>query len=885
MKRAGALFTAALLALAGCSGKDGAPGPQGQDGTSCTVRSNGDGTATVTCTDGTTATVADGTDGTNGVSCTLATNADGTRTVTCPDGGVVVLPAVALAGKVLVTDQAAVIDGADVVVTFKVALNGVASGAFTNKVSAYRSSGASSAQMIRTSIATTDFTVTSGATGYTARFPGLATTVGSTPTTYLIRLNTGPAAPAAAVVAHSAAGKPKSTVSDQACMNCHGTNVFHALHEGGNPQGVGACVVCHVRADRSETRLGTGATITDGAITAPGTAPGTRLMGYVHGIHNSHNMPAHDVTSNIDPDGSSGPLPPAPYTVAKPEGVYARNNSLRLVDGVPQISSPFSIGFPSYMNNCSTCHDTQENLDLVLAKPLSYQTCISCHDGWNGFGTASFGTVDHTSFNAATTCTSCHGTPFSPKLTVADFHNGDLTQRSGLLWDGKDQSIEEGKKIAMEITGITRDDAQTPNRLVITWTAKNPATGASYDPCNSDYAAGPVFFGKSGLPSSNCTNTSNGCNSNLSVLRAYAQGNDWVNAGVGSSPGQPGSAINVVAPNADPAVFTNGQTTCTAGVAATVVNVDNTTATKGTLALQGKPQVKFTNGNVIWTRSPSPTREFVVATGAEPAGKRRPIVDSQKCLGCHQGSLYQHGGNRVDNVELCVMCHNPASNEKNNRVNMTVDASEAYDGKTGQTYDLRYMLHAVHSAGETGAPLVYYRTNGIYLFGSKEALAKVSTWPGTGCQVVAGSGAPSSATGAQCDPANTTAVTKNHNFVEVHYPRALNDCGACHVSSSVTLPSTSTAVAVTTYDAGVSPWGMQTDDVLMSPATASCMSCHQSGDAAMQSALRAHAYQNSWTPAVFTNGREDILGGGAAESCVLCHGAGNVADFNAAHGN
>jgi OmcA/MtrC family decaheme c-type cytochrome len=869
MKRASAMFAAAVLALAGCSGEDGSPGAAGEDGTSCTVDTNETtGITTVTCTDGTVATVAngdDGADGVNGVSCTLATSADGTRTVTCPNG-TVVLPAVELAGKVLVTDQAVATDGADVVVTFKVALNGAPSSAFTNKYRAYRhgaGSGASAGSFLRTSIDVATVALSVDANGvYTARLPGMATTVGTAPTTFMLSLNTGTAEPAATVVAHSAAGAPKSTVSDQACLNCHGDVVFREGHHDNNPQGVSACVVCHVRADSSESRLGTSTNLTTGVA---GTAPGTRLMGYVHGIHNSHNMPAGSITQTLDPDGSSGPLPAGPYTVAKPEGVYARNGSLKLLDtdndkigDTAVISSPFSIGFPSYMNNCSTCHDTQENLDAVLAKPVSFQTCFSCHDNWGGFSNLPPSPI-HTAFNASTNCGTCHGGGVASTSTVGDFHGKRqvYTARNGLLYDGKDQSIEQGKRIAMKIDSITRDDTDPlAKKLVVTWSAT--LDGNPVDPCNANVATAPVFIGAAAVAATGQSA------SNMSLLQAYAQGDDWVSAGVGTSPGQP------ISEN-----LTTTNTVCASNVATSTIAAATTTATKGVLGLQGKPQVTFTSGTytrVIQVRSPSPTREFVTATGAEPTGTRRPIVDSQKCLGCHQGSLYQHGGNRIDNVDLCVMCHNPASNEKNNRVAIGVDVSEAYDGKAGQTYDLRYMLHAIHSAGETNAPLVYYRGMGIYAFGSEASIAALPNWPGAGSQTVYGS---------------SPATTRTHNEIVVHYPRALNDCGACHTSDAgtVTLPSTTTAVAVTTYDAGATPWGTQTDDVLMSPATASCMSCHQSGDVAMQGALRAHAYQNSWTPAVFTNGRADILGGGASESCLLCHGAGRVSDFNAAHGN
>jgi hypothetical protein len=37
------------------------------------------------------------------------------------------------------------------------------------------------------------------------------------------------------------------------------------------------------------------------------------------------------------------------------------------------------------------------------------------------------------------------------------------------------------------------------------------------------------------------------------------------------------------------------------------------------------------------------------------------------------------------------------------------------------------------------------------------------------------------------------------------------------------------------------------------------MSCHQSGVSAEQKTLKAHAYQNGWTPATFTEGRQTII--------------------------
>lgn len=83
------------LAFIGCTGADGADGAAGADGTKCSVTSNGDGTSTIACDDGTSVTVTNGTDGATGAtgaagaageSCAVADNNDGTMTVTC-DGG------------------------------------------------------------------------------------------------------------------------------------------------------------------------------------------------------------------------------------------------------------------------------------------------------------------------------------------------------------------------------------------------------------------------------------------------------------------------------------------------------------------------------------------------------------------------------------------------------------------------------------------------------------------------------------------------------------------------------------------------------------------------------------------------------------------------------
>jgi hypothetical protein len=73
----------------GINGINGTNGTNGEDGNSCSVLVSLDGTKTISCTDGTSATVFDGTPGlpgADGSSCSVADNGDGTKTISCTDG-------------------------------------------------------------------------------------------------------------------------------------------------------------------------------------------------------------------------------------------------------------------------------------------------------------------------------------------------------------------------------------------------------------------------------------------------------------------------------------------------------------------------------------------------------------------------------------------------------------------------------------------------------------------------------------------------------------------------------------------------------------------------------------------------------------------------------
>ena len=507
------------------------------------------------------------------------------------------------------------------------------------------------------------------------------------------------------------------------------------------------------------------------------------------------------------------------------------------------------VTYPTYMNNCSVCHETEEQLAAVNALPIIAPACFSCHGSIAGipFDDAFAGL--HANMTEETDCQGCHqaGGIASTVVDVTDVHNGATTERGGIIWDGEDTSVTEGAKIAWEITDVADDGTN----LTITWQASYEGVGVN--PCNATAGPGaPVFFADEDADGESL--------GNLSILRNYAQGQDFILGTNPNSAGQPGSS-----PGVD-----NSNTTCSGNVATTVVPVEETTAMYGRVAIQGKPRLPSVAdpAGLMAVRAVTPTYDWVIGEGGE-APDRRAVVDTTQCLKCHVGSLYQHGGNRVDNVDMCLLCHNTAANDQYVRVDNFggVDASEAYDFRAGQNFGMREMLHAVHSAGATTAPIAIYRGRGIYAWAGDES--QLNNWPtGDNCTQANGRTGSNYFTVAGSDPATATSDTcQPHNFHTPTYPRGLYECAACHVEDDpetsadegfAVLPDPTKAMA-STVETGEPPFGDQLDDVLEGITASSCMTCHQSGEASVQNALKAHAYQNGWEPQEFDEGRQTII--------------------------
>ena len=674
-------------------------------------------------------------------------------------------------------DFAVAPDAADLVVSFSVMVDGAAAtDALFGRT--YFSDGTARTSLTSEIEADPTLFVNNGDGTYSVRIVDGVARFGGTNGRYLVVLLTGVNDLEIAAVGDYPAPIPLAGLaSSEACVGCHGASGevgrFGPTNRGGHysaPMSAEACVVCH-RPD-------------DPATPDDDEEPSyMRLVRVVHGIHNSHNFP----------DG---------------EFVTDRDNA-------------YNITYPTYMTNCSVCHSDDtivpaagvSALAAANAMPVSGSGCFTCHGSMASSSFDFTGLAFHLTLPDPETadCTVCHKSTADggiARANVAEFHNGATTGRGGIIFDGVDTSVAEGAKFVWEITGVVDDGTN----LAISWQASYDGVGV--DPCNATAGTGaPVFHGDD--------------DGNLSMLRNYAQGDDFI---LGQSTSAPGQALSVN--------VTTENTTCASNVATTTIPVDNVGAERGIVALQGKPRVVsvLDPAATMSVRAVTPTYEWLVGDGSPPVMTRRNVVDTGECLKCHVGSLYQHGGNRVDNVDMCILCHNSASNEKSVRVGLGVDESEAYDGKVGETFEMKTMLHRVHSAATEGSPpYVIYRNRGIYAFAPDTS--GLPNWPGTGAQVVFGS--------------DGDAVI-NHNFHAATYPRALNACTACHTEDFAVIPDQTQAMA-TTVDAGSTEWINQLDDVLQGATTTSCITCHKDGSS------KGHAYQNSWTPQEFPEGRQTII--------------------------
>lgn len=207
-----------------------------------------------------------------------------------------------------------------------------------------------------------------------------------------------------------------------------------------------------------------------------------------------------------------------------------------------------------------------------------------------------------------------------------------------------------------------------------------------------------------------------------------------------------------------------------------------------------------------------------------PVARRRSVT-IENCNVCH-GIKINHGGNRANDTQGCVGCHNPRLTDK---VTRDIAQNPPTDGKDEVSLDFKRLIHGVHSGDFRENPL----------------------------QVVGFGG-------------RSTHVFDED---EVRFPGTLSNCRTCHVEGGWRLPLAD-GILASTIDTG-SDSADPNDDVMITPTAAVCSSCHD-GDIA-----QSHMEQNGGD---FSATLVSIDSGASTEACAICHGPGRIADLDVVHG-
>ena len=465
-----------------------------------------------------------------------------------------------------------------------------------------------------------------------------------------------------------------------------------------------------------------------------------------------------------------------------------------------------TVKFPQNIENCTKCHNPA---DLSTPDAGNYataptmQACGSCHDNIN-FAAAQGVTGAHSGGVQTdnSQCAVCH---------VAGGAAGSVDQSHVI------PSKADAANFQFNVVSVT--NTQPGQMPVVKFSVTNPANNNAPYNIQTD----PAFTA--------------GSTSRLEIDLAWST-TDYQNIGSGTYPAQPVSFNALTAtPNGD------GTYSATSPVA-----VPAGTTGSGVAAIEGHPADTAVTPAVA-VAVPSVVSYFAI-TDPKPV-PRRVVVATANCQNCHgeNDGLSLHGGNRTDNTQLCVICHNPNATDLAlrpadpdglaNGVN-----SAAVDGLEQRQIDFKYFIHAIHGAA--------VRTDKFVVYGYGNSV---------------------------------------NDFSTVRYPGVLADCAQCHAGATFE-PPLGTHVLGTTVDTHAtvvtsSPFGTSNFTPAgaiantaaydrISPTASACSACHN------DPTTSAHIQQNGGSFYI----TEALIGTTPAttETCGICHGAGAVADVAVEHG-
>jgi len=470
-----------------------------------------------------------------------------------------------------------------------------------------------------------------------------------------------------------------------------------------------------------------------------------------------------------------------------PYQIYGFNNSLHDYSDVV---------YPQDIRACGKCHDDSNTQTTEAAnwhQQPTLQACGSCHDDID-FAAGTAGGHDGGVVTDNSECTTCH---------AADRIAGSVQQSHARL--------TQLAAAAFKANILDVSNSAPGQQPIVHFSVTNPQQN------NAPYTLAESVWSGARLSFNFAWNTRDYFNSGTTRLPASALSVNALTSRVDQGDG----TFSTTLPIAIPATLSGS----------------------GAVGVEIRPRVDTdANGSVENVPVKSEVAYFSISDAA--AFQRRKSVETTRCQQCHGelAGLVLHGGSRNDNVEMCVLCHNPFNTDINQR---PIDAdgshdgisSAAADGKEQQAIDFKVLIHGIHGAEMRQHKLTVYGFNG-----------------------------------------------STHTYDDVRFPGVLGNCETCHARSGYTLPLASSNRGTTT-DNGATKIGVNLfsspaamadllDDGKTTPTAAACSACHDGSEAL------AHMTING---AGFNVLQSAIDAGAPTETCSVCHGPGRLADVKTVH--
>ncbi len=565
--------------------------------------------------------------------------------------------------------------------------------------------------------------------------------------------------------ATATAGQTKVMVDKKVCQDCHGDKFgFH-----GSRQDPKYCVICHTN---------------------------QRANGKTASVPNSSG--AFDgTTQTLLVDGQDQ------LNMAVMIHKFHMGNKLTLTNYLfPGSIKPNEITYPQDQTNCRNCHTGTAIVSTTLTSTTPVTTngdnwknkpnraaCGACHDGKSFSNPVPTGMTAHSGGAQAddSACAGCH--PASGGIAgIEDMH---MTLNA----TPNNPNVPTGDvNFKYIIDSVTVTDNQPVIKFaMLSGVNTAPTTTVVLDLC----AAGTrtALTGFSGGPS---------------FLVAYAMPQDGVTVPVdynnlGKSAAQPASVslVNICAGTSGTMSGPDSSGYYTATITSSTGSFP-TGATMRAVALQGY-FTQVSTGDARHTIS--------VVKGVTGDKVRRVVVDPAKCGKCHEW-FEGHGGNRVYETQVCVVCHVPNLSTSGRGANVanlsTTDAANltaaGYNAADPSTWpeasnNFKDMIHGIHASEMRSAASATYRfvrdrgTSGVFYYDWSEV-----TFPGklNLCET--------------CHVTSTNAATRTYTVDNI----------PAGVLASTATTTSGTGATVAADRASVPNAG----DKVISPATSTCISCH-----------------------------------------------------------